>query len=175
MEVSQAIIGSGIVSICFTIKPPSLPIRPPTLTPYTMDDWETDSADEDLPRGILQVQVYDDRSSSSSDAGDGEEVVFSHDEPPTDEDDDAFDGVDAFDDMSDDSDSQEDDEELDTEHEADFEHLVAADRERRAAARRQAPEGQAGTMPGSFPTAQGDGEAPEPEEDRVQCESLSSF
>lgn len=137
-----------------------------------MEDWETDSAAEDLPRGILQVQVYDDRLSSE-----GEQVIFSHDEAPSDDDDDDgddgddddFDGIDAFDDMSDDSSSNDDqDSDLDTEHAADFDALIAQDR----AAQEPAEESSEGRMPGSFPADQeGEGQAAEPEEDRIQCES----
>lgn len=151
-----------------------------------MDDWLTDS-EEDLPRGILQVQVYDDRSDVDAE---GEEVVFSHDEAPSE---DEFDGVAAFDDMEDDSDNSEDEEEEDEDSDlqpdqaADFDSLIAADREtggrrinarraaiQRAIAERQEREQGGERMPGGFPGTEEREEVEEreePEEDRVQCES----
>jgi hypothetical protein len=151
-----------------------------------MDDWLTDS-EEDLPRGILQVQVYDDRSNVDAE---GEEVVFSHDEAPSD---DEFNGVAAFDHMEEDSDNSEDEEEededsdLQPEQAADFDSLIAADREtggrrvnarraaiQRANAERQEREQGAERMPGGFPGTEEREEVEEreePEEDRVQCES----
>jgi hypothetical protein len=56
-----------------------------------MDSEWTDASDEEgLPRGVLEVQVYDDRLNSEGEEVEGEEVIFERDEVPSDSGEEAY-------------------------------------------------------------------------------------
>ncbi|KAJ9112882.1 hypothetical protein QFC19_000437 [Naganishia cerealis] len=142
------------------------------------DSAWTDDDDEEGPgamqRGVLEIQVYDDRDGSHTGDDDDDdridedldgemEVVFEHDEEPVSSDEDGtFHPSDPSDHSNSEQEAEEgeedtDGDELTAQQMQDFQALLSAEREaERVLARESGGEGT-GRMPGSFPSSRVDG------------------